>query len=155
MRILGLDYGDKRIGVAVSDEMGITARGVATVVRKYWKRDIAQIMALAGEYDADLIVIGYPVKLDGTRGIQCEKVDGFVEALEEEAVVPVVRWNEALSTKEAEGFMREAAINPKKMRGIVDKVAASIILQSYLDQNPRGSASEDQETQGIKSQREK
>lgn len=136
MRILGLDYGEKRIGVAVCDEQGVTTRGVATVNRKYWKRDIAQIAALAQEYGAEKIVIGYPVKLDGTKGIQCEKVDDFVEVLTGEIALPVVKWNEALSTKEAEILLREAEVSCRKKREVVDKIAAAIILQDYLDHNP-------------------
>ena len=136
MRILGLEYGEKRIGVAVCDEQGVTTRGVATVNRKYWKRDIAQIAALAQEYGAEKIVIGYPVKLDGTKGIQCEKVDDFVEVLTGEIALPVVKWNEALSTKEAEILLREAEVSCRKKREVVDKIAAAIILQDYLDHNP-------------------
>ncbi|MBA7565634.1 putative pre-16S rRNA nuclease [subsurface metagenome] len=136
MRILGLDYGEKRIGVAVCDELGMTTRGIATIARKYWKRDIEQIAALVREYAAQRIVVGYPVRLDGTEGIQCEKVNGFIEALETGVCVPVVKWNEALSTKEAEGLLREADVSRKKRRGIVDRIAAAIILQDYLDHNP-------------------
>lgn len=133
MIILGLDYGEKRIGVAICDELGMVARGIATIARKYWKRDIEQIAGLVREYDVEKIVVGYPVKLDGTEGIQCEKVNRFIDALEAGVSVPVVKWNEALSTKEAEGLLREADINRKKRRGVVDKLAAAIILQDYLD----------------------
>jgi len=136
MRVLGLDYGEKRIGVAVCDELGMTARGIATIARKYWKKDIEQIAGLVREYSARKIVIGYPVRLDGTEGIQCEKVNMFVDALKKGISVPVEKWNEALSTKEAEGLLREADINRRKRRGVVDKLAAAIILQDYLDHNP-------------------
>lgn len=122
--------------MAVCDELGMTTRGIATIVRKYWKRDIERIAALAEEYAAQRIVVGYPVRLDGTKGIQCEKVDGFVEALEAGVHVPVVKWNEALSTKEAEGLLREADVRRRKRRGVVDRIAAAIILQDYLDHNP-------------------
>ena len=91
MRIIGLDYGEKRIGVAVCDELGITTRGIATIARKYWKRDIEQIAALVKEYAVQMIVVGYPVRLDGTEGIQCEKVNGFVDALEAGVSAPVVK----------------------------------------------------------------
>ena len=136
MRILGLDYGEKRIGVAICDELGMTARGIATIARKYWKKDIEQIAGLVREYSARKIVIGYPVRLDGTEGIQCEKVNMFVDALKKGISVPVEKWNEALSTKEAEGLLREADINRRKRRAVVDKLAAAIILQDYLDHNP-------------------
>jgi putative Holliday junction resolvase len=136
MRILCLDYGEKRIGVAVCDELGMTARGIATIARKYWKRDVEQIAALVREYDAQRIVIGYPVRLDGSEGIQCEKVNGFIDALEANVCVPVVKWNEALSTKEAEGLLREVDLNRRKRGAVVDRIAAAIILQDYLDHNP-------------------
>ena len=102
MRILGLDYGEKRIGVAICDELGLTARAVGTITRKYWKRDIEQIEKFLEEYGAERIVVGYPVRLDGTEGIQCEKVNRFINVLEKSISVPVVKWNEALSTKERE-----------------------------------------------------
>ncbi len=133
MRVLGLDYGEKRIGVAICDELGMTARGIATIARKYWKRDIEQIAGLVSEYDVEKIVIGYPVRLDGTEGIQCEKVNRFIDVLEGGVSVPVVKWNEALSTKEAESLLIEADMNRRKRKGVVDKLAAAIILQDYLD----------------------
>ncbi|MBW2631107.1 MAG: Holliday junction resolvase RuvX [Deltaproteobacteria bacterium] len=133
MRVLGLDYGEKRIGVAICDDLGMIARGIATIARKYWKRDIEQIAGLVGEYGARKIVVGYPVRLDGTEGIQCEKVNRFIDALEAGVSVPVVKWNEALSTKEAESLLIEADMNRRKRKGVVDKLAAAIILQDYLD----------------------
>ena len=136
MIVLGLDYGEKRIGVAICDELGITARGVATIASKYWKKDIEQIEILVRKYNVEKIVIGYPVRLDGTEGIQCEKVNMFADALETGVSVPVEKWNEALSTKEAEGLLREADVNPRKRRAVVDRMAAAIILQDYLDHNP-------------------
>ena len=136
MRILALDYGEKRIGVAVCDELGLTTRGIATVARKYWKRDIERIAALVDEYAVEKIVVGYPVRLDGTEGIQCEKVNGFIDALGAGVSVPVVRWDETLSTKEAEGLLRETDLNHKKRRAVVDRMAAAIILRDYLDHNP-------------------
>ncbi|MBW2558845.1 MAG: Holliday junction resolvase RuvX [Deltaproteobacteria bacterium] len=133
MIILGLDYGEKRIGVAICDELGMTARGVATIASKYWKKDIEQVEVLVKKYNVEKIVIGYPVRLDGMEGIQCEKVNMFVDALEAGVSVPVEKWNEALSTKEAEDLLIEAGVNRRKRRGVVDKLAAAIILQDYLD----------------------
>ena len=138
MKVLGLDYGEKRIGVAICDDLGMTARGIATIARKYWKRDIEQIAGLVSEYDVEKIVVGYPVRLDGTEGIQCEKVNRFIDVLERGVSVPVVKWNEALSTKEAESLLIEADMNRRKRRGVVDKLAAAIILQDYLDHNQQG-----------------
>ncbi|MEA2014470.1 MAG: Holliday junction resolvase RuvX [Thermodesulfobacteriota bacterium] len=135
MKLLGLDYGEKRIGVAICDELGTIARGLDTIVREYWKRDVEQIARLAREHGAEKIVVGYPVRLDGTEGIQCEKVNQFINVLEAAIIIPVEKWNEALSTKEAEGLLIEANMNRRKRRTVVDKLAAAVILQDYLDHN--------------------
>jgi putative Holliday junction resolvase len=133
MKIVGLDYGEKRIGVAVSDELGMTAQGLTTIVRKGLKKDIEEIGRIVGACGADRIVVGYPIRLDGTPGIQCEKVDRFIEALERTSAVPVERWDESLSTWEAEEILTEALVRGKKRKAVIDKLAASIILQGYLN----------------------
>lgn len=147
MRILGIDYGGKRIGLAVSDEMGITARGITVIERKSKRADLETIAKVISEYGADRIVIGYPLRLDGSAGIQCEKVDRFIEALREALPVPVIAWDETLTTKEAEELMRETGVKRKIKRGMVDRIAAAFILQDYLNKkvrrkgdNPRGPA---------------
>ena len=137
MRILGIDYGDKRIGLAVSDEMGITARGIAVLERTSRKADLEAIAAAAAEHGVAAVVVGYPLRLDGSAGIQCEKVDRFIAALKDAIPLPVVAWDETLSTKEAEGLMREAGVKRKKQRGMVDRIAAAIILQDYLNRKSR------------------
>jgi putative Holliday junction resolvase len=142
MRILGLDYGDRRIGVAVSDELGITARGLATIVRKSLKRDLDELERMIGACGAEKIVIGFPVRLDGTAGIQCEKVDRFIRALEKRFTLPVERWDESLSTWEAEEILSEALVNRKKRKAVVDRLAASIILQDYLNKQKKNMRSE-------------
>ncbi len=142
MRILGLDYGDRRIGVAVSDELGITARGLATIVRKGLKRDLDELERMIGACGAEKIVIGFPVRLDGTAGIQCEKVDRFIRALEKRFTLPVERWDESLSTWEAEEILSEALVNRKKRKAVVDRLAASIILQDYLNKQKKNIRSE-------------
>lgn len=133
MRILGLDYGSRRIGVAVCDELGITAQGLPTIVRKNRGQVIAAIRELVASYGIERIVIGYPVRLDGTEGIQCEKVDRFAALLESTFCLPVVKWDETLTTKEAEEILREAGIRRRKKRAAVDRLAATLILQEYLD----------------------
>jgi putative Holliday junction resolvase len=138
MRILGIDYGEKRIGLAVSDEMGITARGIAVLERTSKKADLEAIAAAISEQGAAAVVVGYPLRLDGSAGIQCGKVDRFIAALKEVIHVPVIAWDEALSTKEAEGLMREAGVKRKKKRGMVDRIAAAVILQDYLNRKSRG-----------------
>jgi putative Holliday junction resolvase len=137
MRILAIDYGEKRIGLAVSDEMGITARGISVIVRKSKRADLDAIAAVISEYGAGAIVVGYPLRLDGSAGIQCGKVDRFIASLREIISVPVIAWDETLSTKEAEELMREAGVKRKKKRGMVDRIAAAVILQDYLNKQAR------------------
>lgn len=133
MRILGLDYGSRRIGVAICDELGMTAQGVATIVRRNREADLGAIDEMVRRHGVELIVIGYPLRLDGSEGIQCEKINRFIRRLEARLSLPVIRWDETLSTKEAEELLRQGGVNREKRRGIVDRVAASIILQGYLD----------------------
>jgi len=132
MRILALDYGERRIGVAVSDELGITAQGLTTLIRKNLKWDMGEITNVVEAYSVDLVVVGYPVRLDGTRGIQCEKVDRFIGVLEKTLTVPVERWDEGLSTWEAEEVLTEALVKGRKRNAVVDKIAACVILRDYL-----------------------
>ena len=133
MRVLGLDYGSRRIGVAVCDELGMTAQGVGTVVRKNRDADLGAIAAFVERFDVERIVVGYPVRLDGSEGIQCEKVNRFIRRLQTRFTIPIIRRDETLSTKEAEELLRETGVRREKKRGIVDRLAASIILQGYLD----------------------
>ncbi len=137
MRILGIDYGEKRIGLAVCDELEITARGISVIERKSKKADLEAIAAAVAEHNAAAVVVGYPLRLDGSAGIQCEKVDRFIAALKEVIPVPVIAWDETLSTKEAEGLMREAGVRRRKKRGMVDRIAAALILQDYLNRKSR------------------
>ena len=133
MRILGLDYGSKRIGVAVCDELGMTAQGLTTIFRKNRRRDLEEIAEFIRTYGVEKIVIGYPIRLDGTEGIECEKIRKFASLLESTFSVPVIKWDETLSTKEAEEILVRANMTRKKRKDIVDKLAASLILQGYLD----------------------
>jgi putative Holliday junction resolvase len=133
MRVLGLDYGSRRIGVAVCDELGLMAQGVGIVVRKNRDADLAAIAAFIERFGVESIVVGYPVRLDGSEGIQCGKVNRFIRRLQTRFTIPVIRRDETLSTKEAEELLRETGVRREKKRGIVDRLAASIILQGYLD----------------------
>lgn len=133
MRILGLDYGDQRIGVAVCDELGFTAQGQSTIIRKNKKHDWEILANLIKHYSIEKIVVGYPVKLDGSEGIQCEKVNRFAVLLEKNFCLPVEKWPETLSTKEAEEILRNSGVRWEKRKKMVDKLAACIILQGYLD----------------------
>ncbi len=138
MRILGIDYGSRRIGVAICDELGMTAQGVATITRKNREADLGAIADLVRRYNVERIVIGYPLRLDGSEGIQCEKINRFTRRLKARLSLPVTRWDETLSTCEAQELLRQGGVPLEKRRGIVDRVAASIILQGYLDAQARG-----------------
>lgn len=133
VRILGIDYGARRIGVALSDEIGLTARGLTVITRRNKRRDIEAIAALVRDCGAEKIVIGYPLRLDGSEGIQCEKVNRFASLLENTLHLPIIRWDETLSTKEAEQILIETGIKKEKRKAIVDRIAAGIILQNYLN----------------------
>jgi putative Holliday junction resolvase len=133
MRILGLDYGSKRIGVAVCDELGITAQGLATITRKNRRQDLEEIARFIKAYVVEKIVIGYPIKLDGTEGIQCEKINKFARLLEYTFSLPVIKWDETLTTKEAEEILIRSNMRREKRKSVVDKLAAVLILQGYLD----------------------
>ena len=133
MRILGLDYGEKRIGVAICDELGLTAQGLSTIIRKNKKHDWEILGGLVGNYKVEKIVIGYPVRLDGSEGIQCEKVNRFKVLLEKTFSLSVIKWPETLSTKEAEEILINSGVRWEKRKKMVDKMAACLILQGYLD----------------------
>jgi len=133
LRILCLDYGEKRIGVAVCDELGLTAQGLPTIVRKTKKHDYEILNSILEKYNIEKILVGYPVRLDGSEGIQCEKVNRFASLLEKTYSLPVIKWPETLSTKEAEAILIGAGVRWKKRKEKTDKLAACLILQNYLD----------------------
>ncbi|MFA6666636.1 MAG: Holliday junction resolvase RuvX [Armatimonadota bacterium] len=130
---MGLDVGDKTVGVAVSDELGITAHPVMVIRRTgSIKKESAEILRLAQEYNVERIVVGRPLMMDGTAGVQAEKEGFFVEALRRRTHIPIVEWDERLSTSEAERMLIEADQSRSKRREIIDKVAAAVILDSYM-----------------------
>ena len=133
MRILGIDYGTKRIGVAISDELGFTARGIATIMRRSRQQVIKEIEEIARAYGAERIVLGYPVRLDNTEGVQCEKTKAFSRILSEALSLPVILQDEALTTKEAEEILRKVNVRKTRRKEVVDRLAAALILQHYLD----------------------
>lgn len=135
-RILGLDFGDSRIGVAVSDALGITAQGVGVIRRqRNIDADIKQIQNYIDKYDAGLIILGHPINLSGQRGERAVITEHFHELLIKSVEIPVKLWDERLSTKEAERALDEGGVNWRKRRDVVDMMAAQIILSSYLDYN--------------------
>lgn len=129
MRIMGLDVGEKRIGVAVSDPLGYTAQGISTVKRE----DIEELKKIVSDYDIGEIVVGLPKNMDGSIGDQGKKVLDFVEKLKQEIDLPMITWDERLTTKEAEGVLLKADLSRAKRKKVIDKLAAVLILQSYLD----------------------
>jgi len=133
LRILGLDYGEKRIGAAVCDELCLTAQGLPTLIRKTKKSDLEILGRWISHYAVQEIVIGYPLRLDGSEGIQCEKVNRFARLLAKTFLLPVTKWPETLSTKEAEEILMQAGVRWQKRKEKVDRLAACLILQNYLD----------------------
>ncbi|MFH1079245.1 MAG: Holliday junction resolvase RuvX [Pseudomonadota bacterium] len=133
MRILGLDYGTKRIGIALCDELGLTGQGLTTIVWKNRNQVLNALEVLVRNHGVEKIVIGYPLRLDGTEGIQCEKVNRFARLLEARFSLPVIKWDETLSTKTAEDILIQSRMRREKRKKIVDKLAAGIILQDYLN----------------------
>lgn len=143
MRILGLDIGSKRIGVAISDELGITAQGLETIVRRNPEADVRMVAEIVQRHGVEEIVAGMPYNMNGTEGPQAEKVRSFMAMLRYVVAVPVVEWDERLSTVAAERALLEADMSRAKRRKLMDKVAAVIILQGYLD-NKHNEAVSDQ-----------
>jgi putative Holliday junction resolvase len=133
MRILGLDVGDKRIGLAVSDELGITAQGIDTIVRTVMTADLHQIIEIIREKEISKLVVGLPKNMNGTLGPQAEKVKKFVKLLTEQCPLEVVYWDERLTTVAAQRSLLEGDISRKKRKMAVDRIAAVLILQGYLD----------------------
>jgi putative pre-16S rRNA nuclease len=133
MRIGGLDVGDRRIGVAISDELGWTAQGLRVVTRTRLEADLAVLRECFAAYEPSTIVVGFPKNMNGTVGPQAEKVRAFATEVEAALGVPVVLWDERLTTVAAERTLLEANVSRAKRRQVVDKVAAVVILQGYLD----------------------
>jgi putative Holliday junction resolvase len=133
IRILALDVGEKRIGLAVSDPLGFTAQGLGVVHRQDPARDLSAIRELIASYPIQEIVVGVPRHLDGRPGTMADAILALAEALGRELNVPVVSWDERLTTVEAERLLVQADLSRKKRRRVVDQVAATLILQSYLD----------------------
>ncbi len=133
MRIMGLDIGKKRIGIAISDPMGWTAQGHSTYYRKQLEADLQGIQKICQEYEVERIVLGYPLNMNGTIGPKVLEVQEFGKALGEVTGLPVEYWDERLSTVFSERVLLEADVSRKKRKGIIDKLAAVMILQGYLD----------------------
>lgn len=136
MRIMGLDFGSKTVGVAISDSLGITAQGVEIVRREEenkLRRTLARLEELIKEYQVEKIVVGYPKHMNGSIGDRAEKSAAFAKKLEQRTGLPVELWDERLTTVAADRAMMEAGIRRENRKNYVDKIAAVFILQGYLD----------------------
>lgn len=133
MRIIGLDLGQKNIGVAVSDPLGFTAQGITTIRRTNKEKDIQSIKDICDEYKAELLLIGLPKNMNGTIGPSGELAMEFGELCQKAINIEVKYWDERLTTVAANRAMLEADLSRNKRKKIVDKVAATYILQGYLD----------------------
>lgn len=136
MRIMGLDFGSKTVGVAVSDSLLVTAQGVETIFRKSpgkLRQTLARIDELIAEYEVDRIVLGYPKNMNNTEGERCEKTQEFARMLEQRTGLAVILWDERLTTAAADQIMMESGVRREDRKDYVDKIAAGLILQGYLD----------------------
>lgn len=132
-RILGLDVGDKTIGVAVSDLLQYTAQGLMTIQRESKVKDLKAIEDLLIEYDAKKVVVGLPKNMNGSIGPQCEKVIKFAEKIKNKFKIEIIYIDERLTTVSAERILIESDVRRENRKKVIDKIAASYILQSYLD----------------------
>jgi putative Holliday junction resolvase len=141
MRLLALDVGERRVGVAVSDPTGTIARPLHALERASKKEDFSAIAALVREYSAVAVIVGRPLSLDGTVGPQARRVAGYAQALAESLDVPVIHWDERFSTARADEILRQTRGEKAKRRaranGEIDAIAAAVILQSYLESGGR------------------
>ena len=134
MRILGLDYGDVRTGVAISDLLGITAQGIESIKHgENHKVLISRLKEIIAEYKPEKIVIGYPLNMNATKGPRAEKTDKFIKKLEQEFKIEVIKIDERLTTVASHKTMTTLGISKEKKKNIVDTISAQYILQMYLD----------------------
>jgi putative Holliday junction resolvase len=137
-RVLGLDVGSKTIGLAVSDPLGITAQGLETLRRKNKRTDFARLEQLVREYQVAEFVVGYPRRLSGMASAQTEKVEQFAAGLRARFGLPVHLWDERLTSVEANRLLRESEMSIRRRGEVVDRLAAVLILQGFLDKRRAG-----------------
>jgi len=137
MRIMGIDFGEARIGIAVSDPLGITAQAVETICwNKEWKKPVERIKTLMTEYCCDTIVVGLPANMNGTIGERGERTQQFINKLKQAfPEIRVIPWDERLTTAQSKQVLIEMGVRSRKHKGKIDQMAASLILQSYMDAN--------------------
>jgi putative holliday junction resolvase len=132
-RVLGLDVGVRRIGVAVSDPLGITAQGLDTLQRRNKRHDFEHLRSVIRQYDVKEIVVGLPLRMSGEEGIQADKMQGFAEELRRRFGLPVHLWDERLTSAEANRLLRETELSIEKRGKAVDRMAAVLILQGWME----------------------
>ncbi|MGA3083674.1 MAG: Holliday junction resolvase RuvX [Thermodesulfobacteriota bacterium] len=137
MKILGLDLGSKTIGVAISDDLVLTAQVLTSIKRTILEKDLADILALVNEYQVQEIIVGLPINMDGTKGESARQAEAFIDKLRETFSIKIIPWDERLSTVAAERILLEGDLSRKKRRKVIDRLSAAIILQGYLDSRPR------------------
>jgi putative holliday junction resolvase len=133
MRAMGLDVGTKTVGVAISDELGLTAQGVPTVRRQNLKQDLAALATLAEEHGVTVVVVGLPLNMDGSEGPRAEASRAFGALVTERLGLPVEYWDERLTTVEAQRVLLAADVSRQKRKQVIDQLAAGLILQGWLD----------------------
>jgi putative Holliday junction resolvase len=131
-RILAIDYGSRRMGLAVSDPLGITAQGLETLQRRNKRSDFARLERTLREHRVTEIVLGYPLRMSGAEGTQSQKVKDFAEELQQRFQLPVHLWDERLTSAEANRLLKEAELSTRKRTQAVDRMAAVLILQAFL-----------------------
>jgi putative pre-16S rRNA nuclease len=132
-RILGLDVGLRRIGLAISDSLGITAQGLETLQRQNKRRDLDRLRAIIQKYDIAEIVVGYPLRMSGAEGTQAVKIKQFAEELKKRFHLPVHLWDERLTSAEANRVLRQSEISIERRAAAVDRMAAVLILQNWME----------------------
>lgn len=137
-RILGLDVGARRIGIAVSDPLGITAQGLDTLQRRNKRSDLEQLGRVIREHLVQEIVVGLPLRMSGAEGTQAEKMQGFAEELRRRFRLPVHLWDERLTSAEANRLLRETELSIEKRGKAVDRMAAVLILQGWMERRQSG-----------------
>jgi putative Holliday junction resolvase len=135
-RILALDLGARRIGVAVSDPLGITAQGLDTIERGKGRTDMETLQRLARQYEVGMVLVGQPLNMSGTAGIQAQKAEAFAGQLQRRLGIEVSLWDERLTTAEAQRVLKSSGVSLEKRKAAIDRMAAVILLQSYLDRIP-------------------
>jgi putative Holliday junction resolvase len=133
MRCLGLDLGDKRIGMAISDELGITAQGLQTLERRNLQSDLDALRALVDAHGVTEIVVGMPRNMDGSYGERAAVTQQFITALEAAFQLPCIPWDERLTSRQADRVLRAAKQHRRQPKSVRDRIAAQLILQSYMD----------------------